>query len=220
MRRHVNSNALTAGCVCSPAALYHEPSLMAAWPFDGPNGHERCTILLTWHYPQTQPPTFGAEIERLAPEEFQRASRHFGGFGVCCGVSLAPITALPRGVSSVATLGCASRFKPRSACRTVCCHSWLRTAALAATCCVLARLNPARTCNWHCAPNALYLQRSAKSYPLRGSLACRWRPMSFCRRAGTPALTAGMCVTLGYLTDEQTGAGSFGARAFGFSVPV
>jgi len=67
------------------------------------------TTFYTWALPSnTNDPDVLREIERLAPEEFH-VRRAFGGFGVCCALSLG-LYAAQGSCRRSSPLGCASRF--------------------------------------------------------------------------------------------------------------
>ena len=110
LRRLIEQQRFSRGC--ADADLYHDPSL---WPFefDGPmvmTLHDLTHV----HFPETQPKDRLVEIERHAARSVQRARRilvdsDFIGAEVCryYGVAAERVT--------VAPLGCAARFHPRSA---------------------------------------------------------------------------------------------------------
>lgn len=110
LRRLIEQQRFSRGC--AGIDLYHDPSL---WPFefDGPmvmTLHDLTHV----HFPETQPKDRLVEIERHAARSVERAQRilvdsDFIGAEVCryYGVAAERVT--------VAPLGCAARFHPRSA---------------------------------------------------------------------------------------------------------
>ncbi|SDU34258.1 alpha-1,3-rhamnosyl/mannosyltransferase [Pseudomonas pohangensis] len=111
LRRRLQQKRFNEGVRRLNPALYHDPSL---WPFefDGPmvmTMHDLTHV----HFPETQPKDRLVEIERHAAHSVERAQRilvdsDFIGAEVCrfYGVAADRVT--------VAPLGCAARFHPRS----------------------------------------------------------------------------------------------------------
>lgn len=111
LRRRLQQKRFDEGAQRLQPALYHDPSL---WPFEF-NGPMVMTLhdLTHVHFPETQPKDRLVEIERHAARSVERAQRilvdsDFIGAEVCryYGVAAERIT--------VAPLGCAARFHPRS----------------------------------------------------------------------------------------------------------
>lgn len=221
-RRHIQQQRFNAGLRLQPAALYHEPSL---WPlaFDGPmimTVHDLAHV----HYPQTQPADRLREIERLAPGGIQRASRILVDsefvaheLGAHYGVAQERIV--------VAPLGCASRFKPRSASELLQPLAGLDLRPGGYLLCI-GTLEPRKNLQLALRAHALLPSAVRKSYPLVLIGMSGWRTDEFAADLER-GLDSGHVRTLGYLTDEQLAQVLSGARALvfpslyeGFGLPV
>lgn len=222
IRRWLEQQRFDRGLRERDVQLYHEPSL---WPlaFEGP-------MVMTVHdlthvrYPQTQPRDRLAEIERHVGEGVARAGRilvdsHF------VGEELRAYFGLPAERVMVAPLGCAPRFRPRTAeqLRTV-----LAPLALEAggyLICV-GTLEPRKNLQQALRAHALLPPALRERYPLLIAGMAGWRQEQLDAELAV-ALAGGQVRLLGYLDDDVLACVLAGARLLlfpslyeGFGLPV
>lgn len=210
-RRQIQQQRFSAGLREQPAALYHEPSL---WPlaFDGPmvmTVHDLAHV----HYPQTQPADRLREIQRRAPQGIQRAARILvDSKFVARELSAHYGVAAERIV--VAPLGCAPRFKPRSAVELQQPLAALGLQPDSYMLCV-GTLEPRKNLQLALRAHAQLPPGVRQRFPLVLIGMAGWRTDEFAAEL-QQALASGYVRNLGYLADEQVAQVLAGARMLVF----